>query len=138
MRIILIFNTLKWNKKINIICTRQPTKIPLDNPYNEWYLSSKVEPPLLLKYDNTAWNFISCSTFSICDLKSKITGLAMERISAELKKPAEYGIKQFAYVIKILVETGACDNIDNQYINWDALNRVATYRVNHSIHPEYW
>lgn len=73
---------------------------------------------------------------SICDLKSKINGLAMERISAELKKTAEYGIKQFAYVIKILVETGACDNIDNQYINWDALNRVATYRVTHSIQPE--
>ena len=66
---------------------------------------------------------------AICNLKGNIKGLAMERICAELQKSAEYGIKPFASVIHVLVKSGACDSIDDQYIHWKDLLKIVTNRV---------
>lgn len=71
---------------------------------------------------------------AICNLKANIKGLAMERICAELKKSAEYGVKAFANVINVLVKSGACDSIDDQFINWKDANKITMDRATESGH----
>lgn len=66
---------------------------------------------------------------AICNLKGNIKGLAMERICAELQKSAEYGIKPFANVINVLVKSGACDSIDDQYIRWNDCRNIVIDRA---------
>lgn len=74
---------------------------------------------------------------SICNLHGTLSKIAMERISAELKKTAEYGVKAFAQVLEILVKTGAINSIDSKHlIDWNSALILTQNRVADPLYAE--
>lgn len=81
---------------------------------------------------------IDADTYSaIKSLHGTLDKVAMERVSAELKKTAEYGTKAFAQVIDILYDTGAYKSIDPAgLVDWELVNKLASNRAVDSLVPE--
>lgn len=81
---------------------------------------------------------IDADTYSaIKSLHGTLDKVAMERVSAELKKTAEYGTKAFAQVIDILYDTGAYKSIDPAgLVDWALVNKLASNRAVDSLVPE--
>lgn len=76
-----------------------------------------------MKLDHGVYN-------SICKLHGTLNKVAMERISAELKKTAEYGVKAFAQVMDIMVKTGAYHSFDPQkLLDWNSALIMAQNRA---------
>lgn len=74
---------------------------------------------------------------AITKLHGTLSKIAVERISSELKKTAEYGMKQFAQVLDLIVSTGTSESIDPQgLINWSLANKLASNRAIDSLVPE--
>lgn len=84
-----------------------------------------------MKLDNDVYQ-------SICKLHGTLGKVAMERVSAELKKTAEYGVKAFKQVLEILIKTGANNTIDpDGLIDWDSAFTLISNRCNEQLYEKY-